>query len=64
MVLVVRTGDVDRIVGTVVSKGSQVHGGGVIADLSRTTVTVEQLGNIGARVAGGTSRVSSVVILP
>ena len=40
------TGNVSRIVSAVASKGSQVQGGGVIIDLSRTSVTADQRANI------------------
>ncbi|MCO5973359.1 CdiA C-terminal domain-containing protein [Actinoallomurus soli] len=54
----------NRIVSAVASKGSQVHGGGVILDLSQTSVTPEDLGNIQARIAGTGGRVSKIVVMP
>ncbi|MGD0808295.1 MAG: RHS repeat-associated core domain-containing protein, partial [Acidimicrobiales bacterium] len=58
------TANPDRIISAIASKGSQVHGGGIIVDLSGTSVTPEQLGNVEARVAGTGARVGKVVILP
>ncbi|WIX85508.1 RHS repeat-associated core domain-containing protein [Amycolatopsis sp. DG1A-15b] len=58
------TGNVGRIVSAVASKGSQVQGGGVIIDLSRTSVTADQLGNIQARIAGTGARVGQIVVMP
>ncbi|MEV6242971.1 RHS repeat-associated core domain-containing protein [Lentzea sp. NPDC051838] len=59
-----KTGNADRIVSAVASKGSQVHGGGVIVDLSRSSVTADQLANIEARVFGTGGRVGQIVVLP
>lgn len=53
-----------RIISAIASKGSQVHGGGVIVDLSQTSVTPEQLGDVMARVQGTGSRVGSIIIMP
>jgi hypothetical protein len=58
------TGNVNAIVSAAARKGSQVPGGGVIIDLSNTTVTPAQLANIQARVAGTGSRVGTVVVMP
>ena len=46
------TGNASRFVSAVASKGSQVRGGGVIIDLSQSSVTADQLANIQARIAG------------
>jgi hypothetical protein len=59
-----KTANPDRIVSQVASKGSQVLGGGVIIDLSETTVSADQLGNIQSRVAGTGGRVSQIVVMP
>lgn len=58
------TNNAGRIVSTVASKGSQVLGGGVVVDLSKTSVTPEELGNIEYRVARTGARVSRVVVMP
>ncbi|MER7008585.1 polymorphic toxin-type HINT domain-containing protein [Dactylosporangium sp. NPDC000555] len=58
------TGNVSRIVSAVASKGSQVQGGGVIIDLSRTSVTADQLANIQARIAGTGARVGQIEVMP
>jgi hypothetical protein len=58
------TGNVSRIVSAGASKGSQVQGGGVIIDLSRTSVTADQLANIQARIAGTGVRVGQIVVMP
>ena len=49
------TGNVDRIVSAVASKGSQVAGGGVVIDLRNSNLTVADLNNILARVQGVTT---------
>lgn len=58
------TGNIDRIVSAVASKGSQVQGGGIIIDLSQSPLTVEQLGNILPRVQGVTSQISDIRVVP
>jgi hypothetical protein len=57
------TGNVDRIVSAVAKKGSQVNGGGVIIDLSGSTVTPAELANIEARLAGIGANVGKVVVI-
>lgn len=52
----------NRIVSAVASKGSQVRGGGVAIDLSRTSLTSADLGDIAARVRGTGARVHDVRI--
>ncbi|MER7606968.1 DNRLRE domain-containing protein [Nocardioides sp. NPDC127503] len=54
----------NSIIRAIAKKGSQVQGGGVVLDLSQTSVTRADLGDIMARVANSTSRVSDVVVLP
>ena len=54
----------NRIVSGIASKGSQVPGGGVVVDLSQTSITLEQLGNLQARIAGTGSRVGDVLVIP
>ena len=58
------TGNIDRIVSAVASKGSQVQGGGIIIDLSQSPLTVAQLGNILPRVQGVTSQISDIRVVP
>jgi hypothetical protein len=58
------TGNPNAIVSAVARKGSQVPGGGVIVDLSGSSVVAGQLGNLGARVAGSGSRVGQVIVMP
>ncbi|MFG1610898.1 RHS repeat-associated core domain-containing protein [Actinoplanes sp. NPDC049265] len=58
------TGNVSRIVSSVASKGSQVQGGGVVVDLSRTSVSADQLANIQARIAGTGARVGQIEVIP
>ncbi|WP_218080310.1 CdiA C-terminal domain-containing protein [Anthocerotibacter panamensis] len=58
------TGNVNRIVSAVASKGSQVRGGGVIIDLSKSPLTPEALGNILQRVQGITSQISNILVIP
>lgn len=38
------TGNLDRIVSSIASKGSQVRGGGVVLDLSKSSLTPGQVG--------------------
>ena len=52
------------IISAIAKKGSQVPGGGVVVDLSGTSVSAADLGDVAARVAGTGSRVGQVVILP
>jgi hypothetical protein len=58
------TSNASRIVSAAASKGSQVLGGGVIIDLSQSTVTAEDLANIEYRVAQTGARVGQIVVLP
>ena len=58
------TGNIDRIVSAVASKGSQVQGGGIIIDLSQSPLTVAPLGNILPRVQGVTSQISDIRVVP
>ncbi|QGQ18436.1 hypothetical protein GC089_03160 [Cellulomonas sp. JZ18] len=52
------------IISAIAKKGSQVPGGGVVVDLSSTSVTAAQLGDVAARVAGTGSRVREVILMP
>lgn len=58
-----KTSNPDRIISAVASKGSQVEGGGVVIDLSQSSVTRDQLGNVLERVRGTGARVSDVRII-
>ncbi len=57
------TGNIDRIVSAVSSKGSQVQGGGVIIDLTDSPLTTAQLGDILPRVQGVTSQISDIKVV-
>jgi hypothetical protein len=57
------TSSVDRIVSAVASKGPQVSGGGVVIDLSNSSLTVADLGNILVRVQGVTSQISHIIVV-
>jgi len=59
-----RSSNPNRIIGEIARKGSQVQGGGVVLDLSQTTVTAAELGDVLRRVQGITSQISDVIILP
>jgi hypothetical protein len=56
-----RTSSADRIISAVASKGDQAQG--VVLDLSETTVTAEQLGDIVMRVRRTRSRLRHVIVL-
>ena len=58
------TSNVSRIVSAVASKGSQVRGGGIVIDLSKSPITPEELGNILPRVQGITNQISEIVVIP
>jgi Contact-dependent growth inhibition CdiA C-terminal domain len=57
------TGNVSRIVSAVASKGSQVRGGGVVIDLSGSSLTAADLGNILARVQNVTTQISDIIVI-
>ena len=59
------TGSTNRIISNTASKGSQVHGGGVLIDLAGSPVTSADLieANIFARVAGSGGRVGQIEML-
>ncbi len=58
-----RTGNLNRIVSSIASKGSQVRGGGVVLDLSKSPLSPEQVGDILPRVQGITSHISDIIVL-
>lgn len=57
------TENIDRIVSSIASKGSQVRGGGVVLDLSKSPLTPSDVGNILPRVQGVSSQISDVIVL-
>jgi hypothetical protein len=57
------TGNVDRIVSAVASKGSQVRGGGVVIDLSGSPLEASDLDGILARVQGVTDQITDIVVV-
>jgi RHS repeat-associated protein len=57
------TGNLDRIVSAIASKGSQVNGGGVVLDLSESPLSGVDAATLLARVRGVTSRVSDIIVL-
>ncbi|MPZ84377.1 MAG: hypothetical protein GEV28_29885 [Actinophytocola sp.] len=57
------TGNVARIVSAIAAKGSQVRGGGVVLDLSKSPLTTADVGNLLARVRGVTDQISDIIIL-
>jgi hypothetical protein len=56
------TGDIRSIVIRVAEKGSQVDGGGVVIDLSRSPLTAADLGDILPRVQEATDGVSDIIV--
>jgi hypothetical protein len=56
------TSNPDAIIKGIAAKRDQVNGGGVVLDLSHTIVTLPDLGDVGARVRGLTSRISTVIV--
>ena len=57
------TGNLSRIVGAIASKGSQVNGGGVVLDLSKSSLTAADVGNLLPRVQNVTSQISDIIVL-
>jgi hypothetical protein len=57
------TDNLDRIVSAIASKGSQVNGGGVVLDLSKSPLTGVDPAALLARVQGVTSNISDIIIL-
>ena len=57
------TGNLDRIVSAIASKGSQVNGGGIVLDLSKSTLTGADQAALLARVQGVTSNISDIILL-
>jgi uncharacterized protein RhaS with RHS repeats len=57
-----QTVNTNRIISAIASKNSQAEG--IVLDLSQTTVTVEQLGNVLQRVQGaGANNIKNIVII-
>lgn len=57
------TGNLDRIVGSIASKGSQVRGGGVVLDLSKSPLSAADVADILPRVQGISSQISDIIVL-
>ena len=57
------TGNLDRIVSAIASKGSQVNGGGVVLDLSKSSLAGVDPAELLARVRGVTSNVSDIIVI-
>jgi hypothetical protein len=57
------TSNVDRIVGAIATKSSQVDGGGVVVDLSESPLRADDLGNLLPRVRGVTDKIKDIVII-
>ncbi len=57
------TGNLDRIVSAIASKGSQVNGGGVVLDLSKSPLSGVNPAALLARVQGVTPNISNIIIL-
>ena len=58
-----KTANPNRIISAIAHKNSQAQG--VILDLSRTSVTPDQLGNVLGRVQGaGATNIQEIIILP
>ena len=57
------TGNLSRIVSAIASKGSQVNGGGVVLDLSKSPLTGVDPAALLSRVQGVTPNVSDIIIL-
>lgn len=57
------TGNLDRIVSAIASKGSQVNGGGIVLDLSKSPLTGVDQAALLARVQGVTSNISDIIIV-
>jgi RsiW-degrading membrane proteinase PrsW (M82 family) len=58
-----RTGSLDRIVGAIAEKGSQVRGGGVVLDLSGSPLRASDVGDLLARVQGVTGSISDIIVM-
>ncbi len=57
------TGSLDRIVSSIASKGSQVNGGGVVLDLSKSSLSGVDASELLTRVQGVTPNISDIIIL-
>ena len=56
------TANANRIISAIASKGSQANG--IVLDLSQTTVKLQDLGNILARVQGaGATNITDIVVI-
>jgi RHS repeat-associated protein len=57
------TGSIDRIISAIASKGSQVNGGGIVLDLSKSSLSGINAADLLARVQGVTNNVSDIIIM-
>ena len=57
------TGSIDRLVGAIADKGTQVRGGGVVLDLRNSLLTPAQVGDLLPRVRGITDKVTEIIVL-
>lgn len=57
------TGNLSRIVSSIAAKGSQVRGGGVVLDLSRSPLTPEGAADLLPRVRGITDQISDIIVV-
>ncbi len=57
------TGSIDRLVGAIADKGTQVPGGGVVLDLRNSLLTPAQVGDLLPRVRGITDKVTEIIVL-
>jgi len=57
------TGSLDRIVGMIPSKGSQVKGGGVVLDFSLSPLSTVDVAELLARVRGVTKNISDIIVI-
>ncbi len=58
-----RSGNIDRLVGAIADKSSQVHGGGIVLDLRNSPLTPEQVGDLLPRVRGITDKISDIIVI-
>ncbi|WP_123026149.1 CdiA C-terminal domain-containing protein [Mycolicibacterium stellerae] len=58
-----RSGNIDRLVGAIADKSSQVRGGGIVLDLRNSPLTPEQVGDLLPRVRGITDKISDIIVI-
>jgi len=57
------TGSLDRIVGTIASKGSQARVGGVVLALSLSSLSIVDVAELLAWVRGVTKNISDIIVI-